>query len=464
MLHAPNSASARDIAFTLHPYTNARLLEQTGALVIERGKGIYVYDEDGTEYIEGMAGLWSVALGFDESRLVGAAHQQLLKLPFYHNFVQKTHSPLIDLAERLVGISPNRLSRVFFANSGSEANDTVVKLVWYYNNAIGRRQKKKIISRVRAYHGITVASGSLTGLPWNHQDFDLPILNVLHTTCPYHYRLAHEGESEEEFATRLASDLDALILREGPETVAAFIGEPVMGAGGVIVPPRTYWEKMQAVCRKHDVLVIADEVITGFGRTGKMFGCNTFNINPDIMVLSKQLTSSYLPLSAVLFTDDIYQKIADNTREIGTFGHGFTTGGHPVAAAVALESLKIFEERRIVDHAAAMALNFASALRRFSGHPLVGDVRSVGLVGAIELVAERKSKAPFLKPGSTGSFLSGRCQHYGLIVRSIGDTIAFCPPLIIEAGQIEEMFVRFGKALDDTYSWSKSQPQQKASI
>ena len=230
------------------------------------------------------------------------------------------------------------------------------------------------------------------------------------------------------------------------------------------MPPGTYWEKMQAVCRKHDVLVIADEVITGFGRTGKMFGCNTFNINPDIMVLSKQLTSSYLPLSAVLFTDDIYQKIADNTREIGTFGHGFTTGGHPVAAAVALESLEIFEERRIVDHAAAMALNFASALRRFSGHPLVGDVRSVGLVGAIELVADRKSKAPFLKPGSTGSFLSGRCQHYGLIVRSIGDTIAFCPPLIIEPRQIEEMFARFGRALDDTYNWSKSQPQQKASI
>ena len=244
MQGSPNSTSARDIAFTLHPYTDARSLEKVGPLVIERGKGIYVYDEAGTEYIEAMAGLWSVALGFSEERLVKAATDQLNKLPFYHNFIGKTHCPTVDLAEQLIAIAPRRLKRAFFANSGSEANDTVVKLVRYYNNAIGRRQKKKIISRERAYHGITVAAGSLTGLPLNHRDFDLPIENVFHVSCPYHYRFALPDETEEAFASRLAAELEALIIRETPETVAAFIGEPVMGAGGVLVPPRTYWQKI----------------------------------------------------------------------------------------------------------------------------------------------------------------------------------------------------------------------------
>lgn len=453
MVVAPNSMGGRDVAFTLHPYTNARRLEQTGPLVIERGKGIYVFDDDGQQYIEGMAGLWNAALGFDEQRLVMAAYNQLQTLPFYHNFVQKTHSPLVDLAERLAAISPNGLKRVFFANSGSEANDTVIKLIWYYNNALGRRQKKKVISRLRAYHGVTVASGSLTGLPWNHRDFDLPIPQIVHTSCPHYYHYGFEGESEEEFASRLAMDLEALILREQPETIAAFIGEPVMGAAGVIVPPKSYWEKIQAVCRKYDLLVVADEVITGFGRTGKMFGCNTFDIAPDILVLSKQLTSSYMPLSAIVLSDSIYQKIADNTNEIGTFGHGFTTGGHPVAAAVALETLKIFEERRIVEHAAAMSKHFSKGLARFSNHPLVGEVRSVGLVGAVELIAEKSTKAAFQPPGAAGAFLSQRCQHHGVILRSIQDTIAFCPPLIITAEQIQDMLGRFEMALDDTYRW-----------
>jgi 4-aminobutyrate--pyruvate transaminase len=449
--------SERDINHVLQPYTNARLLESTGPLIVERGEGVFIYDDNGRKYIEGMAGLWNAALGFSEQRLVDAATAQLECLPTYHNFASKTHSPIILLAERLSQVSPQGLTRVFFANSGSEATDTAIKLVWYYNNARGRRQKKKIISRDRAYHGTTIASASLTGLVGNHQDFDLPLPGILHTLCPHHYRFALDGETEEEFATRAAAELEALILRERPETVAAFIGEPVMGAGGVVIPPRTYWEKIQRVCRKYDVLVIADEVVTGFGRTGKMFGSETFNISPDMMILSKQLTGGYQPLSAILFTDEIYQSIADNSNRLGSFGHGFTTGGHPVAAAVALEALALFEERRIVEQVATLAPLFTAEISQFADHPLVGHVRSIGLLGAVELVADKANKAPFAVTGRVGAFLASRCIANGVILRALGDTIAFSPPLIIDQEQIHQIFSRFSRSLDETLSWSRSQ-------
>jgi 4-aminobutyrate---pyruvate transaminase len=448
-----NSLEAIDIAHVLHPYTDARRLSESGPLIMDRGDGIRVFDRHGKEYIEGFGGLWCVALGFSEERLVNAAIAQLRKLPFYHNFAYKSHAPSIELAERLTAIAPGNLQHVFFTNSGSEANDTVVKLVWYYNNALGRAKKKKIISRINAYHGITIASGSLTGLPRNHRDFDLPIANILHTDCPDHWRFAHEGESEEDFASRMAGRFEELILREGPETVAAFIGEPVMGAGGVIVPPRTYWQKMQAVCRKYDILVIADEVITGFGRTGRMFGCETFNITPDFVVLSKQLTSAYQPLSAILFSDAVYNVVADNTAKVGTFGHGFTAGGHPVATAVALENLRIIEERRIIEHAAAVSVPFQQVLRGFAKHPLVGNVRGIGLMGAVELVADKATKRGFEPPGRAGQHLVERCEEHGLIVRAIGDAAAFSPPLIIEPNEITTMFGRFERALDETEVW-----------
>lgn len=457
MLDKPNSTSARDIAYTLHPYTNARLHEQVGPLVVETGKGVYVYDESGKEYLEAMAGLWSAGLGFNEERLVNAAIDQLKKLPFYHNFLHKTNTPTVDLAERLVNISPERLKRAFFANSGSEANDTVVKLVRYYNNALGRPEKKKIIARLRAYHGITVASGSLTGLPWNHHHFDLPMAGVLHTSTPFHYRNALPGETEEEFSTRLAAELEELILKEGPDTVAAFIGEPVMGAGGVLIPPSGYWQKIQEVCRRYDVLIIADEVICGFGRTGNMFGCETYDIDPDFLVLSKQITSSYQPLSAILFTDEIYQKVADNSASVGTFGHGFTTGGHPVATAVAVENLKIFEERNIVQQAAEMGGYFNDKLAGLRDHPMIGDVRGVGLLAGLDLVADKVTKEPFAgKAGQVGPYLMRRSQENGLIIRAIGDIIALCPPLIISRSEIDELVVRFTKSLDETYAWAKS--------
>jgi 4-aminobutyrate--pyruvate transaminase len=453
MTALPNSLHARDVAYVLHPYTNARRHERLGPMVIDHGKGVFVYDDQGREYIEAMSGLWSVAVGFGEPRLVEAAARQMSKLPYYHTFSHKSHEPSIELAEKLIKMSPDGLDHVFFTNSGSEANDTVVKIVWYYNNALGRPEKKKFIARNGGYHGITIASGSLTGLQVNQRGFDLPLSFVRHVTCPHHYRFAEPGESEEAFADRLAAELEATILAEGPETVAAFIGEPVMGAGGVLVPPATYWEKVQAVCRKYDVLVVADEVINGIGRVGTLFACETYGIKPDILVLSKQITSSYQPLAAVLFSDAIYQGVADQSERLGTFGHGFTTSGHPVATAVALENLAIIEERGLVENVAVVGPRLQEGLRKFADHPLIGEVRGVGLIAAVELVADKKTKAKFDPVGKVALYLFERAQEHGVILRAIQDYIAFCPPLIVTPEQIDEILARFGAALNETEAW-----------
>jgi len=448
MTALPNSLAARDIEYYFHPVTNARRHEQVGPMIISKGKGVYVYDDMGKEYIEAMAGLWSVAVGFGEDRLVQAATRQMSELPFYHSFSHKSHPTAIALAERMVKMSPGNMGKAHFVNSGSEANDTVVKMIWFYNNARGKPEKKKIISRIKAYHGITMMSASLTGLPNNHRDFDLPFPQIKHVSCPHHYRFAEAGESEEDFATRLAKEFEDKILAEGPETVAAFIGEPVMGAGGVFIPPRTYWTKMQEVCRKYDILIVVDEVINGFGRTGNVWGSDTYGIKPDFMICSNQITSSYVPLASITFTNEIYNVIADNTAKIGTFAHGFTTAGHPLAMAVAMENLDIIEERNLMGRVNELSPHFLERLHSFKDHPLVGETRGVGLIGAIELVADKKTKAGFEKPGATGLKLAELGHEEGVIFRPIGDILAFCPPLIITDKQIDDIFDGFGRALD----------------
>ena len=462
MTHMPNSLAARDIAYHLHPYTDAVKHEADGPLILTGGKGIHVFDENGKSYVEGLSGLWCVSLGFGEERLVEAAAKQMRKLPYYHTFAHKTADVTVELAERLIKMAPVPMSHAFFCNSGSEANDTVVKMVWYYSNALGRPNKKKIISRMKGYHGVTVASASLTGLPNNHRDFDLPIANIMHTECPHHYRFGKPGESEEDFATRMADALEAMIQREGPDTVAAFIAEPVMGAGGVIVPPKTYFEKIQAVLKKHDVLFIADEVICGFGRTGNMFGTETYKLQPDIISVAKQLSSAYLPISAVMINKRVYDVIRDNSGKIGTFGHGYTYSGHPVAAAVAIETLKIYEERNILAQIRDVAPVFQKELRRFADHPLVGECRGVGLVGAIELVKNKQTKESFDPKQAVGPHVIRRAQDNGLIVRTLGDSVAFCPPLIITKDQVVDMFARFEKSLDETAAHVKANGLQAA--
>ncbi|BAN50684.1 aspartate aminotransferase family protein [Metapseudomonas resinovorans] len=443
----------QDILHQLHPYTDARLHQEIGPLIIERGEGVYVFDDQGKRYLEAMSGLWSVALGFSNERLIKAAEQQLRKLPFYHLFSHKAHAPSIELADKLIELAPVPMSKVFFTNSGSEANDTVVKMIWYRNNAIGKPAKKKFISRLNAYHGITTVSASLTGLPANQRGFDVPLPGFLHVGCPHHYRYAKPGETEEQFADRLAAELESVILREGPETIAAFYGEPLMGAGGVIVPPRTYWDKIQAVCRKYDILVVADEVICGFGRTGRMFGSETFGIEPDVMVVSKQLSSSYQPIAAILINEEVFQGIADQSHAFGTLGHGFTGSGHPVATAVALENIRIIEEERLVEHAAEMGELLQAGLARFADHPLVGEVRGRGLISAVELVADRTTKAPMGSVGTLGRYLAGRAQEHGMITRAMGDSIAFCPPLVSTKAEIQLVLDTFGRALADTERW-----------
>ena len=440
-----------DLAHLLHPYTNLERHAETGPLVIVRGEGVRVFDEQGRDYIEALAGLWCTALGWGEERLARVAAEQMTTLPFYHLFGSKAHAPAIRLAEALAGIAPVPDARVFLANSGSEANDTAIKLIWYINNALGRPAKKKIIARDRAYHGVTVATASLTGLAVNHRSFDLPLPGILRAGCPHYWRHGRPGETEDQFATRLADELEQLILAEGPDTVAAFFAEPVMGAGGVIVPPPTYFAKIQVVLAKYDVLLVVDEVITGFGRTGNLFGCETYGIRPDMMTVAKGLSSGYLPVSALLVKGDLYAPIAAVSARMGSFGHGYTYGGHPVPAAVALETLAIYRERDIVGHVRAVAPAFQAGLRALQQHPLVGEARGVGLIGAVELVADKDGKTAFDPKRGVGARVAAKAQEHGVILRAMGDAVAFSPPLVITKDEIELMFSRFRRALDDAH-------------
>jgi 4-aminobutyrate---pyruvate transaminase len=448
--------AVRDIETLVHPYTDLAAFRDAGPLVIERAKGVYVYDTEGRDYIEGMAGLWCAALGYGNEELVEVAAKQMAKLSFAHLFSGRSHDPAIELAEKLKEIAPVPVSKVFFCNSGSEANDTQMKLVWYMNNALGRPRKKKIVSRMRAYHGVTIAAASLTGLPANHDDFDLPIAGVVHADCPHHYRNAIDGENEEDFATRMAAQLEELILREDPDTVAAFIAEPVMGAGGVIVPPATYFEKIMPVCEKYDLLMIFDEVITGFGRLGRMFGSEAVGFRPHAISVAKALSSAYLPIAGVMIPPRMYEALLEESRKVGSFGHGFTYSGHPVAAAVALKTLEIYARDRIVERAAAMIPRFRAGLDRLGEHPLVGEARGLGLVGGLELVADKRTKRAFDPKAGVGAFCVGAAQAEGLIVRALaGATISLCPPLIISAEELDLLFERLSRALDRTLAWAK---------
>jgi 4-aminobutyrate--pyruvate transaminase len=449
-----SNLATRDVETLVHPYTNLAGFRDSGPLIVERGRGVYVYDTDGKPYLEAMAGLWCTALGYGNEELVEAAATQMRKLSFAHLFSGKSHDPAIELAEKLKEIAPVPISKVFFCNSGSEANDTQVKLIWYLNNALGRPAKKKIVSRQKAYHGVTIVAASLTGLAANHRDFDLPLPGFLHAGCPHHYRFAHDSESEEAFATRLAEELDALIVTEGADTVAAFIAEPVMGAGGVIVPPKTYFEKIAAVCAKHDVFMISDEVICGFGRLGTAFGCEALAFKAQSITVAKALSSAYLPIAGVMIPENMYQALLVESKKIGTFGHGFTYGGHPVSAAVALKALEIYARERIFAKAAERAPQFLARLNALNDHPLVGQARGLGLIGGVELVADKRDKRAFAPGHGVGARAVKFAEAEGVILRAVlGDVITLCPPLIISVAETDELFDKLTRALDKTLDW-----------
>ncbi len=451
-----SNAQTRDVEALLHPYTNAVALRETGPMIIERGEGIRIFDSAGKPYIEAMSGLWCAGLGFGNAELIEAARLQMEKLPYYHLFTGKSHEPAVELAEKIKALAPGRMARVFYQSSGSEANDTQVKLAWYYNNALGRPAKKKILSRTKGYHGVTIVAASLTGLVNNHRDFDLPVPGIRHLATPHYWKGAEDGESEAAYTARLASELEATIEAEGPETIAAFIAEPVMGAGGVIPPPAGYFAAVGAICRKHDILMISDEVITGFGRTGEWFGAQTLDYPATSLSMAKQLTGSYFPLSAVAINDRMAEVIEANSGRIGTFGHGYTYGGHPVGCAVGVKALEIYERMDVCARVRGLAPRFAAHLDRLAEHPLVGEARHLGLMGAIELAPEKSPKG-FANPGKVGPRMAQELTERGVIGRAIADTLAFCPPMIVTEDEIDEIFAPVEAALDATLDWARTE-------
>lgn len=448
MLH--NSARAIDMNLHLHSQTDPRRHEQEGPLIITSGEGVHVHDDAGRRYIEGMAGLWTASLGFNDARLAAAAATQFAKLSNYHTFNHRSNEACADLMDQLAALSPLDPCKIFFANSGSEANDSMVKLAWYYQAARGKPQKRRIISRAGAFHGSTVMGAALSGLPHMHRSFGMSIEDILYARKPHYYREGLEGETEEAFADRLIQELEEMILQSDPDTIAAMIAEPVMGAGGVIVPPATYFPKLRQLLDDHDILLMADEVVCGFGRTGNWFGSETFGFVPDMFSIAKGMSSGYVPIAAVVVSDKLYQAIADEGQRNGVFAHGFTYSGHPVTSAVAAETLRIYREMDIVGRARALGDHMQAALHStFSQHPMVGEIRAVGLIAGIELVADRATRKSFPTEARVGARVERVCRAHGVILRNMGDVLALCPPYVIEPEQIDELVGALALAIED---------------
>ena len=441
----------------IYPTTNFKAIEQVS---IERGEGCYVWDKQGNKYLEGLAGLWCTALGYGNQELIETATEQMQKLTFSHMFGGKTHQAGIDLADRLAAMIPMDDAVISFGNSGSDANDTQIKLLRYYHQAIGKPERRKIIARDRSYHGVTVAAASLTGLPVTQNHFDLPVdaLGILRTDHPHYYRGKQKGETEEQFVERIVGNLETLIIEEGPDTIAAFIAEPITGASGVIVPPQGYYQQVQAVLNRYGIMFWADEVITGFGRTGNDFGCTTMGIDaPDMMSFAKQLSSAYMPISAAAIRRDVYEAMIEQSANAGAFGHGYTYSGHPVACAVANKALEIYQRDQIFEKAAVTGDYLQQRIREFADHPLVGEVRGCGLIGAIELVANKQTGKPFAN-GAVGAYAQKAAQDQGLLIRAVaGSSLGICPPLIITTRQIDEMIEKLAVALDNSLDYCKKE-------
>ncbi|WP_119389022.1 aminotransferase [Taklimakanibacter lacteus] len=449
----PNSIAGRDVKAHLHSQTNPRRFEEQGPLIVTRGEGIRVFDDAGKPYIDAMAGLWCASLGFNNARLAAAATKQYGELGFYHTFFNRTHEPATDLAETLLELTGMKGGKAYFATSGSEANETMVKLAWVYHTVRGKPTKRKVIARDRAFHGSTIAAASMCGLTFMHREFGLPIAGFLHTLCPDPYRGTLAGESEDQFIGRLVGELEKLILREGPDTIAAFIAEPINAGGGIIVPPRAYFARLQAVLAKYDILCLGDEIVCGFGRTGNWFGKETVGMKPDMMSLAKGLSSSYFPISAVVLRSEIYEAVNEFNKAGGSFGHGFTNSGHPVGVAVALETIAIYNEMNVVEHVRRMGArlrgHFEAMADRF---PIIGDVRGAGLMLGIELVADRESRTPFDPALQAGLTFDQIAYDNGLIGRCMGDTLGFSPPLIVTEKDVDEIAERCEKSLKELHS------------
>ncbi|MFO1068891.1 MAG: aspartate aminotransferase family protein [Geminicoccaceae bacterium] len=447
---SPSANTARwvelDRQHHLHPFTTFRELAGKGSRIIVRAEGCYLWDSEGNRILDGMSGLWCVNVGYGRERLARVAYEQMKELPYYNTFFQCSTPAPIELAAKLVEILPPGFERIFFTSSGSESNDTVIKAVWYYWNLAGKPQKKHFIARNLGYHGVGVGSASLTGMPFMHAPFDLPLPRFHHIGNPYWF--AEGGDLEPAaFGLKAARELEAKILELGPENVAAFIGEPIQGAGGVIIPPDTYWPEVERICRKHDVLLIADEVICGFGRTGSWWGNQTFGFTPDAISMAKGLSSGYQPIAAVAFGPRLGEALFNAEKE---FAHGVTYAGHPVASAVALENIRIMEEEGLATRAAGpIGRYFAERLASLADHPLVGEVRTCGLIACIELVRDKKTRATFTPAGRFGTAVRDMSVRNGLVMRAIRDGMVLAPPLIVTEAQVDEIVEKARRTFDE---------------
>lgn len=446
-----------DRAHVFHPSTHLAQFARGEApnRIIKTGSGIYIEDIEGVRSLDGFAGLYCVNVGYGRTEIAQAISKQAEELAYYHAYVGHSHEPVIKLSERIVKGAGMGMRCVYYGLSGSDANETNIKLVWYYNNILGRKEKKKIISRQRGYHGSGIMTGSLTGLDVFHKHFDLPMAPILHTSCPHYYKFGIPGETELEFSQRCADDLEKMILAEGPETVAAFIGEPVMGTGGIIPPPEGYWSLIQKVLKKYDVLLISDEVITAFGRTGQYFGSHTYDMQPDLIAIAKGLTSAYLPLSGVIVNEKMWKVFEQGTDDFGALGHGWTYSAHPLCAAAANATLDIVDREDLPGNAKEVGAYFQKKLQEtFGDHPMVGEVRGVGLMAALEFTADKANKTPFDPSKSIGPAVSAACLAEGLIARAMphGDILGFAPPLIITKEEVDEIVSMTKRAVDKVYS------------
>jgi L-2,4-diaminobutyrate transaminase len=450
---AINDLSVIDRARVLHPSTHLAGFARGDVpnRIMTGAEGVHVVDRDGRRSLDAFAGLYCVNVGYGRTEIADAIHEQAKRLAYYHAYAGHSNEPVIRLSDRVVAMSGMEGARVYWGLSGSDANETNVKLVWYYNNVLGRPEKKKIISRQRGYHGSGLMTGSLTGLPLFHAAFDLPLDRVLHTGCPHHWKFAAPGESERAFSRRLAAELDALIRAEGPETVAAFIGEPVLGTGGIIPPPEGYWEEIQSVLAVHDVLLIVDEVVTAFGRTGRPFGCHTYGIRPDIVTIAKGVTSAYLPLSGSIVGERVVRVLEEGTDRLGPIGHGWTYSAHPLCAAAANANLDILEREDLVTNARETGAYFLAGLRAaLADHPMVGEVRGVGLLAAVEFVADRQDRTPFDPALKVGPQVAAAALDEGLIARAMphGDILGFAPPLVLTRAEADRIVAMTRTAVD----------------
>jgi len=413
--------------------------------IIDGGEGIRIRDIEGNEFLDAFAGLYCVNVGYGRNEIADAIDAQARKLAYYHTYAGHSHEPAIRLSERILGMAPDGFSKIYYGQSGSDANETNVKLVWYYWNVLGRPEKRKIISRMRAYHGSGIMSGSLTGLPLFHQAFNLPLPDVKHTITPHAWREAEEGMDEAAFVRHCADELERLIQAEGPDTVGAFIGEPVMGTGGLIPPPEGYWAAIQEVLDRHDILLIADEVVTGFGRIGRPFGVQRYDIRPDLITVAKGLTSGYLPLSGSLIGERMWNVLEQGSDRFGPIGHGWTYSAHPLGAAAALANLDIIEREDLVGNAERTGALLQQRMHEtFDGHPVIGEVRGVSLLAALEFVRDPQSREPFDPSLKVGARMAAACLDEGLIARAMphGDILGFAPPLVVDAADIDDIVER----------------------